>query len=234
MTTSDDTFLRAGAASCERGPARVRAVSLSIQPGALTLLGGGAEKNLMLRLLGLLETPDAGEVFFQNAGTRSLDDAARLALRNRHFGFVFTEPFLLEGLSVAENVAMPLFKISGVGLEEARRHTERLLGFVGLREREGASGLCALDSQKVSLARALAHRPEVLVVENVDAHLCDRALAEFLALLRAAKSEFGVTVIATAAAAEDFAGADRAVTFADGVISRDTLPAASASASAPA
>jgi len=224
---SDDDFLRASAVSCQRllggdAPAQVRDVSLAIQPGTLTVLCGGADGNLMLRLLGLLEAPDSGEVIFHGAATRALDDAARVEMRNRHFGFMFTEPFLLESLSVAENVAMPLFKLSGTSVEEARAHTERLLAFVGLRDSAGAGGLSLLDQQKVALARALANRPEIIMVENVNAHLAGGDLAEIPALLAAARAHFGVSIIASAASAESLPEADRVITFTDGAISQDT------------
>lgn len=226
---TDDDFLRASAVSCERllgggAPSRVRALSLSIRPGALTLLRGGAGsgKNLALRLLGLLETPDAGEVYLRGTPTRALPDAARVEMRNRHFGFVFSEPFLLEGLSIAENIAMPLFKISGTGVEEARARTERLLGFAGLNGGGAAAGLAPLEQQKVSLARALAHSPEIVLVENVDARLAGGELAEFIALLRAARGAFGVTVIASATAADAVPDAECAFTFSDGAISQTT------------
>src|SRR2546426_697944 len=113
-------LLSAANVSCQRSlraesPSRVRRVSLAVEAGTWCVLHGveGCGKNLLLRLLGLLETPDSGEVFVRGAPTRALDEAARLELRNRVFGYVFAEPFLLDTFLVAENVAMPLFKIGG-------------------------------------------------------------------------------------------------------------------------
>src|SRR5882762_7651796 len=105
-------------------------------PGRFHVLRGatGCGKNLLLRWLGLLQAPASGEVLVGGNATRALSDEARAELRTQRFGFVFTAPFLLTSFSVIENVAMPLFKVSQVTPEEARRRTEALLGFVGVME----------------------------------------------------------------------------------------------------
>ena len=103
----------------------------SFAPGRFHVLRGpdGCGKNLLLRWLGLLQPPEAGEVLVQGSATRALSEEARAELRTQRFGFVFAAPFLLTSFSVIENVAMPLFKVSQVTPEEARRRTEALLGF---------------------------------------------------------------------------------------------------------
>src|SRR5438067_9580873 len=184
----ENNFLSARGVSCQRTlhsakASRVRDVSLAIEVGTLNVLWGGegCGKNLLLRLLGLLEAPDRGDVFLHGASTRALDEPARLELRNRHFGFVFNEPFLLDSFSVTENVAMPLFKISGAKVEEARKHVEQLLEFVGLRAQAqlGVGALSLLDQQKVSLARALVNQPEIVIVENASARFSEHELMAF-------------------------------------------------------
>src|SRR5947208_8510900 len=118
-------LLRAENVGCSRGlraegASSVRDVSIGIEPRTVNVLCGpeGCGKNLLLRLLGLLEMPDAGRIFLHETSTAELAENVRLDLRNRRFGFVFAEPFLLHTFSVVENVAMPLFKISGTGLEQ--------------------------------------------------------------------------------------------------------------------
>lgn len=233
MEENASSFLCASEASCQRllgsaKPSRVRFISLAIEPETVNVLNGapGCGKNLLLRLLGLLETPDRGEVFFQGQPTRRLDDAVRLELRNRHFGFVFNEPFLLDSFSVTENVAMPLFKISRANIEQARSHTEELLDFIGLRERAqvGVSELSLLEQHKISLARALVNQPEILIVEDVDARLDSRDLMSFSELLQRAKSQFHLTVIMSALTSDIRVEADRAIQLANGKIAHDTRP----------
>ena len=87
---------------CGSAAGDLAGISLAIEPQRFTLLSGPGA-GLLLRILGLLERPDAGEVWFESGRTGPLDDAARLALRNHAFGFVFAEPFLLDSFNVAEN-----------------------------------------------------------------------------------------------------------------------------------
>ncbi|HWB59477.1 MAG TPA: ATP-binding cassette domain-containing protein [Chthoniobacteraceae bacterium] len=227
---STDIILEARGASCSRaanaGPlAAVRDVSLSLRTGSFTLLAGDGQGDagLLLRLLGLLEVPDAGDVFFHGIGTMTLTEEDRAELRNQRYGFVFAEPFLLPSFTVVENVAMPLFKISNVDAEEARKRTETMLAFTGM-ESFGNSPVIALShaqQQRVSLARALVNRPEILVVENMDAGLAGEELLSFFELVRRANGTFGTTTLFTAKepAALKFTG--RVVELSGGAIVRD-------------
>jgi lipoprotein-releasing system ATP-binding protein len=229
-----DIILEARGVSCSRaanaGPlAPVRDVSLSIRAGTLTLLAGDGQggENLLLRLLGLLETPDAGEILFRGGATAGLSGEARAELRNQRFGFLFAEPFLLPSFSVVENVAMPLFKISGVGAEEARKRTEAMLEFAGMADLgdELVGGLAHAQQQRVSLARALVNEPEVLIVENADAELDGEEQPAFNELIRRANAEFGATTILTAADCGQLHFTGRVIELAGGAIVRDSQSA---------
>jgi lipoprotein-releasing system ATP-binding protein len=186
---------------CVRGAVALRAKGLTFGRGLFHLLQGDTDSGhqLFLRVLGLLEVPDAGEVFVEGQPVRELEDEARLKLRERRFGFIFTSPFLLPGLTVIENVAMPLFKISDVGPAEARERSELLLDFAAVPDLAqvpcGTLSLC--EQHRVSLARALANNPAALLVESLDGILAGDDLEGFAALLREAGSRFGVGVIAT-------------------------------------
>ena len=162
----------------------------AIFDGGLHLLRGGGGGHL-LRLLGLLERPASGEVLLLGQPTSALDDAARADLRNRRCGFVFAAPFLLAGFSVAETVAMPLFKISQVGPDEARRRTEAVLEFCGLtaEAQSVAAALPPAAQHRVSLARALVNEPALVLVEHPD--------ADIATLLRQATMRHHLTAIAT-------------------------------------
>src|SRR5437660_994867 len=94
-----------------REPSRVRNVSVAFEARTFSLFccSAGCGKNLLLRLVGLLEIPDSGDVLIQGAVTRDATNAVRAALRNCHYGFLFAQPFLLPTFSPLENVAMPLF-----------------------------------------------------------------------------------------------------------------------------
>jgi ABC-type lipoprotein export system ATPase subunit len=208
----------------------VRGVSLSVHEKSMTLLSGGSESgsNLFLRLLGLLETPEEGEIYFHGQPTSGLPAEARADLRNQRFGFVFAQPFLLPSFTVIENVAMPLFKISGVSASEAQQRTEAILAFTDLQHLgEAGMGVLSLaDQHRVSLARALVNGPEILVVENIDAGLDGADLLSFGAMIQRASAEFGTTVVIAARAVELARFADRVVEFEGGAICRDSQPVA--------
>jgi len=199
-------------------------VSLAIEPERFTLLSGSGA-GLLLRILGLLERPDAGEVWFESERAGPLDDAARLALRNQAFGFLFSEPFLLDSFNVAENVAMPLLKISGFDIEQAQERTAQVLEFTGLAAIADCcvADLSLPDHHKVSLARALAHAPKVLIAEDAGIQLPAREFRDFAALLRAAPEALGVSVIATSPGGDEFC-ADREIRLEQGLIAADSHP----------
>ncbi|MCE9609534.1 MAG: hypothetical protein K8R23_04925 [Chthoniobacter sp.] len=202
-------------------------VSADFASGRFHLLTGStpAETGALLRVLGLLDLPESGEVLVADHATAGLDEEARAKLRAQRFGFVFAAPFLLTSFSVIENVAMPLFKVSHVEPDEARRRTGRLLEFaeMGDAAESRIEDLTLRAQYHVALARGLANEPAVLFVENLDGALAGPELAGFAALLRRVPAELGTTVIATASTA--FAGekTDRVLEVARGVIMRDSL-----------
>jgi ABC-type lipoprotein export system ATPase subunit len=230
MSSAASPILRADALARRRDAGgELLGVSLSVETGRFTLLSGGpcSGAGLLLRVLGLLERPDAGEVWFDGRATGGLDDGERMDLRNHAFGFLFAEPFLLDSFTVAENVAMPLFKISGLDIEQARARTAQVLDFAGLA---GAADyavrdLSVLDHHKVALARAVANTPQVLIAEDAGLQLTGANFREFAALLRAAPEQLGVTVIATSQAGADALAPDRELRMEEGRIAEDTHPA---------
>lgn len=223
-------LLRAEALFNHRSPpGELSGVSLVIEAGRFTLLSGDADSGAgaLLRVLGLLERADAGEVWFAGQATSMLDDAERLDMRNRLFGYMFAEPFLLDSFTVAENVAMPLFKIACLDIEQARARTAEVLSFAGLAgcADEAVVDLPPADHHKVSLARALAIAPRVVIAEDVGLHLEEADLRGFAELLRAAPDRLGIAVIATSRAGAELFGADRQIRLERGVIAADSQPA---------
>jgi len=234
VALNENIILEAIGVSCSKANAPeplapVRGISVAIHERTLSLIAGGDQDggSLLLRLLGLLETPDEGDVLVRGVGTRQLADDARADLRSRHFGFLFALPYLLPSFSVVENVAMPLFKISGVGAAEAQQRTESMLEYVGMMgHADSAVGrLTFPDQHRVSLARALVNQPDMLIVENVDAELSGADLFEFIALIQRASAEFGVGVALTAKDRELARFTDRVVELSGGAICRDSRAA---------
>lgn len=220
MISSSPTVLEVRQLACQRGAVTLRAEQAAFAAGAFHLLLGEVDSGheLFLRVLGLLEVPEAGEVFVEGDPVRELSEAARLKLRERRLGFVFTAPFLLPAFSVIENVAMPLFKVSDVEPPEARRRSESLLEFAGLSDctETRCGDLAPLAQHRVSLARALVNQPAALLVENLDAALVGDDLRVFSALVRQAALRFGIAVIATATPGFTPDSTDRIIEVTDG------------------
>ena len=200
-------------------------ISAQFGRGRFHVLRGsdGSGQNLVLRWLGLLQPPQTGEVFVEGSPTRALSEEARAELRTQRFGFVFSAPFLLSSFSVIENVAMPLFKISQVTPEEARRRTETLLAFVGLAEAAEASvaDLSPRAQYQVAVARGLVNEPSFLLVENLDGTLAGEELQAFVDLLHRVSEHFGMTIVATASLGLPLLWPQRVLDIADGAITND-------------
>ena len=203
-------------------------VTLGFEPASLNLLfgGTGSGRNLLLRLLGLIERPDSGEIVVTGESTRDWTDAQCTELRSRHFGFVFEAPLLVPAFNVAENIAMPFFKLTEATPEQAREETHRVLDHVGMADYADSAieALPLWAQQRVALARALITHPQAVFVENIDCLARDSELISLLELLAATRRALGCCIIATAASRDLVHFANRAVEMAAGRVVRDWHP----------
>ena len=196
MSDSSQPVLELRHATC----GALRGLSLCFRAGALHLITGepANQRGALLRVLGLLDAPESGEVFLEKQNVAALAEPDRDRIRSERCGFLFAAPFLLPAFSVVENVAMPLFKISHFTPEQARERTDLLLAFTGLtaEAQQPVDELTDFQQHAVSLARALANDPAVITVESLDALSASDA-ARFSTLLRQTCARFGVAVIAS-------------------------------------
>ena len=175
------------------GASHVRGVSAEFGAGCFHAISGseGCGKNLLLHLLGLLEDPDAGEVWIGGTNATDLPAAERDGLRLRTFGFLFPACALLPSLSVLENIAFPVLKAGRSTEAEQAEQTLAALRFCGLEDdAEHPVGQLSPERQAVAaFARAIIHRPPVLLAESP-------AAEEILVpLARRAVDELGLTVV---------------------------------------
>jgi putative ABC transport system ATP-binding protein len=181
--------------------APLRALSLILRGGSFTVIRGDAAsgKHALLRVLGLFETPEKGEVIFEGEPTGRWNDDRRAERRAHRCGLLFSAPFLLPSLTVAENIAMPMFKVGGASTADASGRAAALLAFTGLADRaQTAAGELSQEEQyAAAIARALANQPALLLVEDLDATLNGEALVRVAGLLRAAAKQFGIAVAAS-------------------------------------
>ncbi|HKR84037.1 MAG TPA: ABC transporter ATP-binding protein [Terriglobales bacterium] len=150
---------------------RVLFEKLSFEVGRgemLAIVGqSGAGKSTLLHILGALERPSAGDVYFGSQSLNSLSDDQAADFRNRKIGYVWQFHYLLPEFTAVENVAMPLL-MRGVAKSEAENEALRWLDQVGLRARasQRAGELSGGEQQRAALARALITQPEILLADE--------------------------------------------------------------------
>ncbi|HYF79788.1 MAG TPA: ABC transporter ATP-binding protein [Symbiobacteriaceae bacterium] len=185
------------------GPTAVRAlrgVSLEIEGGRLTALKGrsGSGKTTLLNILGGLDRPNAGQVFFEEKELTRLPEAELTQIRLRNIGYVFQSFGLMPLLSARENVELPL-RMAGVPHKERRERAERWLAYVGLEKRakHRPYELSGGEQQRTALARTLAMQPRLILADEPTGELDTATSAQVLNLLKQVTRETGVAICLT-------------------------------------
>jgi putative ABC transport system ATP-binding protein len=196
----------------------LRGVSLEVARGESVAITGpsGCGKSTLLHLMGGLDRPTSGEVFFEGKPLASYDLDSFRALR---LGFVFQSFHLLATLTAKENVQIPMFEAPWPRSERIER-AERLLGEVGLAHRREhlPTRLSVGERQRVAIARALANDPLLLLADEPTGNLDSRAQSEVLDILDKLRRERNLTLVIVTHSAEVAASADREIRMRDGQI----------------
>ncbi len=160
----------------------LKSVSLEIESEKISVIIGasGAGKSTLLHLLGGLDRPDSGEVYFDSENIFKYSDDKLARFRNKNIGFVFQFHHLLPEFTAIENVCIPQM-INGVSLEISLRKSEELLNTVGLQERlnHKPAELSGGEQQRIAVARALANDPSIIFADEPTGNL-DSANSEAL------------------------------------------------------
>jgi putative ABC transport system ATP-binding protein len=161
------------------------AVSLQVAAGEYVAIVGesGSGKSTLLNIIAGLESPDSGDVFFEDKDMKTQSDDARTLLRRDNFGFVFQAFHVLPHLTVEQNVALPLVLRS---FKDVKTKPRELLAAVGLAGRENSMPreLSGGELQRVAIARALAGEPKLVLADEPTGNLDQENARQVLALLR--------------------------------------------------
>jgi putative ABC transport system ATP-binding protein len=174
----------------------VEDVDISIRRGEYVAIMGpsGSGKSTLLNLLGALDRPTAGEVYFEETPFSRLGSLDRF--RSQKLGFVFQSFYLLPVLTAAENVQVPMFETPW-GPEQRAARAAELLNTVGLshRVRHMPNQLSIGERQRVAVARALANEPILLLADEPTGNLDSKAAAGIFDLFDHLHQERGVTIV---------------------------------------
>jgi putative ABC transport system ATP-binding protein len=162
-------------------------IDLQIDRGEYVSISGpsGCGKSTLLSVLGLLDSPTSGCYWLSGRSVAELPLEERARVRNREIGFIFQSFNLIDELTVAENVALPL-TYRGLDLKERQRRVSAALEQVGMshRARHLPSQLSGGQQQRVAVARAVAGEPSVLLADEPTGNLDSRSGESVMALLR--------------------------------------------------
>jgi lipoprotein-releasing system ATP-binding protein len=183
----------------------------------------GSGKSTLLNLLGLLDTPTAGELYLLGRPVRALDDEQRTELRAAALGFVFQFHHLMPAFTALENVLMPLLVRHGRPGAEAIERARRLLRDVGLEQlaQRKPTELSGGQQQRVAIARALVTRPALLLADEPTGNLDTKTAAEVFDLFRRFNREFGCAVLVVTHDPRLSAACERTIELVDGEIVSD-------------
>ena len=176
----------------------LKGIDLTILPGEMMAVEGasGAGKSTLLHILGTLDRPTEGKIYFQGNDLLGQSESELAEIRNRHIGFVFQFHHLLPEFSAAENTMMPAL-IQGLSREEAGRKAERILRELGLENRllHKPGELSGGEQQRVAVARALMLDPRIILADEPTGNLDTKTGEEVHDRLVQINRDLGITIV---------------------------------------
>jgi len=176
----------------------LKGVNLEVKSGeALCIIGpSGAGKSTLLHLLGGLDEPSKGKVFFEGEELYRIPEEQRAKIRNERIGFVFQFYHLLPEFSALENVLLPAL-INATAFLEAKKRAEELLRMVGLQARmkHKPSQLSGGEQQRVAVARTLINDPDIIFCDEPTGNLDSQQGRQIVELLCNLNQEQGKTLV---------------------------------------
>lgn len=201
----------------------LQGINCNFQQGEFCVITGpsGSGKSTLLHVLGGLEYPTSGQVFYQSEDLYQYNDNQLSILRRRRFGFVFQAYNLVQELTAMENILLPIM-LDKKQPDEA--YLDQVIDILSIRDRlEHLPGaLSGGQQQRVAIARSLANKPAILFADEPTGNLDGQSGREVLSLMRYAGRELGVTLILVTHDVNIAEQAERVISLADGRIAKDS------------
>ena len=202
----------------------LKGISFCMETGRnLALVGkSGSGKTTLMNCIGGIERPDTGRVVFDEYEIQSLPERALCLFQRRHVGFVFQHGNLLSFLTAAENIAFPL-NLNGVNAHARNRRVTELLDLIGLPDIGAAMPfeLSGGELQRVAVARAMAHKPGLLLADEPTANLDSATGIDIMKMMIDLTRKENCTFIMATHDQELIALADQSIRLRDGVVHQD-------------
>lgn len=199
----------------------LRGVDLKIKRGEFAVIMGpsGSGKSTLLNLLGGLQKPTGGKVFINGVDLSTLNENQLAIFRRKNVGFVFQAYNLIPTLTAIENVELPMI-FYNISPNERKKRAEALLTSLGLGDRlhHRPSELSGGEQQRVSIARALANNPEIILADEPTGNLDTKTGGKIMEEMVKVNREFGKTIVMVTHDPEVAHFGDRIIHIRDGKI----------------
>ena len=204
----------------------IRGVDLEISEGDFTVIAGpsGSGKTTLLNLMGLLDHPTEGKLFFEGRDVSRISDRDATFIRRSRIGFIFQTFNLIPVLTAIENVELPLLLKRMKG-KERRKRAEEALAAVGLGDKlyHKPDELSGGERQRVAIARAIAGMPDIILADEPTANLDSETGLSIIKLMKEMNREQGVTFVFSTHDARIIEIARRKIELLDGKVVRDVV-----------
>ncbi|QQR82748.1 ABC transporter ATP-binding protein [Candidatus Campbellbacteria bacterium] len=203
----------------------LRGINLHIKKGEFVAIMGksGAGKSTLLYQMSILDVPTSGEVILDGINTENFSEKERTNFRLNRLGYIFQDYALIPELSAAENVLLPILML-GTEKHIAKEQAMAALDAVGLAHRHDnlPSQLSGGEQQRVSIARAIAHTPDILFADEPTANLDSASGEDVMRVINELHKRNEQTIVMVTHEPEYAAYADRLIEIQDGMVVSDT------------
>lgn len=204
----------------------IKGVDITVNEGEFVSIMGpsGCGKSTLLYLLGGIDVPTSGKVFLNNQDINKMSDKLKSEMRRKFIGFVFQFYNLVQNLTVAENILLPL-TMDGKKSQNYKKELEEILEIVGLTERRNFTPreLSGGQQQRVAIARALIMEPKIILADEPIGNLDSQSGTDIMNLFSRINKEKGMTILQVTHSKESAEYSNRLIRMKDGVIESDSV-----------